>query len=189
MNEWVYHQPPRRCWRELEPSRRSSRSGGAEERLNALVKPHQAGEVYASLATTVAWKTVWSALVRRPWCLRVRNADNVCAQFASRLSTCSATEKRRLMVKPSTLIDSTRSKPATAGGRHCQGTSAVRQHEHNLRRLGSVQLQIVDISPLLNIHDFRCTRLYIGWRYKFCVVSIFMHRVVVTGSRSDAVTT
>ena len=119
----------------------------------------------------MAWKTVWSALVGRPCCLRVRKANNICAQAASKLSMCSATEKRRLMVMPSALIDS---KPATAGG------STFRAHLllGDLLGLRSVQLQIVDISPQLDICNFRCTRLYTGCRYnKISVVCIFMHRV------------
>jgi hypothetical protein len=95
------------------------------------------------------------------------------------LSTCSAIEKRRLMVTPSALIDSLEA--FNCRWRHRQGTSAPPRHEDDIHRLGSFQLQIVDISPQLDIYLFCCTRLYIGWRYnEICIICIFMHGIVYT---------
>src|SRR5664279_3505396 len=65
---------------------------------------------------TVAWKTMWIALVGRPCFRRVLRANNVCAHAARRWSTCCVTESLRLIVTPRALIDSTRATPGTAGG-------------------------------------------------------------------------
>ena len=52
----------------------------------ALANPHQAGDAYDSLATTVAWKMARRAFAGKPCCFNVRIANIACAQAANRLS-------------------------------------------------------------------------------------------------------
>jgi len=59
-------------------------------RSAAEVNPHHTGDAYDNLKTIEAWKIVTS--VDRPWCRRVRIANNDCAQDTRRWLTCSATE-------------------------------------------------------------------------------------------------
>ena len=55
----------------------------------ALVKPHQAGEAYVTLASAVDWNTAWIAGGGMPWLRRVCNPYRTHAQLVIILSMLS----------------------------------------------------------------------------------------------------
>ena len=54
------------------------RKASRRSRSAAEANPHHACDAYDNLETTVAWKIVGRAPVGRPWCRRVRSANNDC---------------------------------------------------------------------------------------------------------------
>ena len=83
----------------------------------AWARPHYAGDACDDSETQRLGKIVCRASIGRPWCRRVRSANNNCAQDRRRLLTYCATENFLLTVTPTALISSTLGMIRTAGAR------------------------------------------------------------------------
>ena len=82
----------------------------------ASVKPHQSGDAYENLLTSVAWVTTQRALPLSPWDLKTLRANDVWAHLLTKLSIWGLNDKWSWMATPRTTNWLTLCIPGIGGG-------------------------------------------------------------------------